>query len=87
MEVFLGTLDKPFRSRDLHHLHRYAVSVMRRAEAMGLLPEGEVIEVLDREAMPSREPLDESFQRHLNMRAGRRKMPLFLAVGVGRMAL
>ncbi len=30
---------------------------------------------------------DESFQRHLNMRAARPKMPLFLAVRVDRMVL
>lgn len=46
--IQLKSVDKLFRGRDLH---RYAVSAIRRAEAMGLLPDDEVIEVLDRESM------------------------------------
>lgn len=46
--IQLKSVDNPFTSRDLYH---YAVSAMRRAEAMGLLPDDESIEVLDRKTM------------------------------------
>ncbi len=46
--IQLRSVDKPFRSRGLYH---HALSAMKRAEAMGLLPEGEVVEVLDHETM------------------------------------
>jgi uncharacterized protein (DUF2384 family) len=46
--IRLRSVDSPFRSRELCH---HAVSAMMRAEAMGLLPREEVIEVVDRKTM------------------------------------
>ena len=46
--IRLRSVDTPFRSRELFH---HAVSAMKRAEAMGLLPQQEVIEVLDRKTL------------------------------------
>lgn len=46
--VQIRSVDDPFTRRSLH---RAAVSVLKHAEAMGLLPENEVVERLDRKTM------------------------------------